>query len=166
MRYLLKQNTPDPLYEKRYPYLDRSLLEFLYAIPREQLVRPGQRRSLARRALVGIVPDELLERRRKAFVVRGPMTSISAQWPAFLEFSQRMLSHSLGIVDSERFSDALQSVRHGQELSVVLLMRTLGMELWLRALTRRNTLNVRAIARSKEANKVFTKNEPMKPVTL
>src|SRR5262249_42307301 len=32
-------------YEKRYPYLDRDLLEFLYAIPREQLVRPGQRRS-------------------------------------------------------------------------------------------------------------------------
>ena len=37
--------------EKRYPYLDRGLLEFLSAIPREQLVRPGQRRSLMRRAL-------------------------------------------------------------------------------------------------------------------
>ena len=33
--------------------------EFMYAIPREQLVRPGQRRSLMRRALAGVVPDEL-----------------------------------------------------------------------------------------------------------
>jgi asparagine synthase (glutamine-hydrolysing) len=33
----------DPLYEKRYPYLDRDLLEFMSAIPREQLVRPIQR---------------------------------------------------------------------------------------------------------------------------
>src|SRR5262249_14853412 len=41
-----------PLYEKRYPYLDRGLLEFMYSVPRQQLVRPGQRRSLMRRALV------------------------------------------------------------------------------------------------------------------
>ena len=46
----------EPPFEKRYPYLDRGLLEFMFAIPREQLVRPTQRRSLMRRALVGIVP--------------------------------------------------------------------------------------------------------------
>ena len=33
----------EPLTEKRYPYLDRDLLEFISAIPREQLVRPGRR---------------------------------------------------------------------------------------------------------------------------
>ena len=53
----------DLLREKRYPYLDRDLLEFVSAIPREQLVRPGQRRSLMRRALIDIVPDELLNRK-------------------------------------------------------------------------------------------------------
>src|SRR5208337_1026235 len=36
----------NPLCEKTYPYLDRDLLEFIYAVPREQIVRPGQRRSL------------------------------------------------------------------------------------------------------------------------
>jgi asparagine synthase (glutamine-hydrolysing) len=35
----------NPAYDRRYPYLDRDLLEFLFAVPREQLVRPGQRRS-------------------------------------------------------------------------------------------------------------------------
>jgi|SRR6266480_2909100 len=64
-------------FEKRYPYLDRGLLEFVYSIPREQLVRPGQRRSLMRRALVGIVPKEILERRRKAFFVKKPVTRIA-----------------------------------------------------------------------------------------
>ena len=57
--------------EKCYPYLDRDLIEFLFAIPRAQLVRPGQRRSLMRRALKGIVPDEILNRKRKAFVARS-----------------------------------------------------------------------------------------------
>ena len=32
--------TPAVIHEKRYPYLDRDLLAFLYAIPREQLVGP------------------------------------------------------------------------------------------------------------------------------
>ena len=54
------------LREVRFPYLDRDLLEFMYAIPREQIVRVGQRRSLMKRALVGIVPDELLNRKTKS----------------------------------------------------------------------------------------------------
>src|SRR5207253_8976270 len=45
-----------------------DLLEFVYAIPREKIVRVGMRRALMRRALVGIVPDELLNRKRKFFV--------------------------------------------------------------------------------------------------
>ena len=40
----------EPVYEKRYPYLDRTFLQFMYSIPREQFVRPGHRRSLMRRA--------------------------------------------------------------------------------------------------------------------
>lgn len=59
-------------YECRYPYLDRDLVEFLFSIPRGRLVRPGRRRSLMRRALRSIVPAEILERRRKAYVIRGP----------------------------------------------------------------------------------------------
>src|SRR5581483_4360900 len=67
----------DPLHEVRYPYLDRDLLEFLYGIPRQQLVRPNERRSLMRRALKGVVPDQVLNRRRKAFVIRSPIITIS-----------------------------------------------------------------------------------------
>src|SRR5437879_11452533 len=101
-------------YEERYPYLDRGLLEFMFAIPREQLVRPTQRRSLMRRALVGIVPDEILNRKMKAFVARAPMVAISNDWAHFVAMTQNMLVSSLGIVDSERISDALQKVRRGE----------------------------------------------------
>ena len=60
---------PELLGEVRYPFLDRNFLEFMFAIPREQIVRLGQRRSLMKRALAGIVPIELLNRRRKTFVL-------------------------------------------------------------------------------------------------
>jgi asparagine synthase (glutamine-hydrolysing) len=121
-------------YERRYPYLDRDLMEFLYAVPREQLVRPGQRRSLMRRALVGIVPSELLNRKRKAYVARAPMAAISAESATLTEMSPHMVSSSLGIVDPKKFSEVLQEVRHGQEVPLILLMRTLTLECWLRGL--------------------------------
>ncbi len=120
--------------EKRYPYLDRGLLEFMYAVPREQLVRPGQRRSLMRRALVGIVPDELLNRKRKAFVARAPLAAISAEWSYFTDMTQRMICSLLGIVEAKTFLEALQKARHGQEVPMVPLLRTVGLELWLRNL--------------------------------
>jgi asparagine synthase (glutamine-hydrolysing) len=125
----------DPTYENRYPYLDRSFLEFMYAIPGEQLVRPGQRRSLMRRALVGIVPDELLNRKHKAFVVRGPMAAISREWTSLTDITRHMVSSSLGIVVANAFLEGLQKARNGIEVPMVTLTRTLGLESWLKAVS-------------------------------
>jgi asparagine synthase (glutamine-hydrolysing) len=133
----------EPHYEKRYPYLDRSLLEFMFAIPREQLVRPAQRRSLMRRALVGIVPDEILNRKTKAFVARSPLVEVSTDWAHFVGITQDMLSSSLGIVDSERLYAALQKARRGQELPMVILNRTFCIEGWLKDLRALGIVNFR-----------------------
>jgi asparagine synthase (glutamine-hydrolysing) len=121
-----------PLCEKRYPYLDRDLLEFLFAIPREQLVRPGQRRSLMRRALVGIVPGQILDRRRKAFVVRGPISRIANHWSEILEFSRKSMMAALGMVDEDRFLRTLDAVRAGSEVAIIPLLRAFALEQWLR----------------------------------
>jgi asparagine synthase (glutamine-hydrolysing) len=124
----------EPPYEKRYPYLDRSLLEFIYSIPREQLVRPGQRRSLMRRALMGIVPEEILIRKRKAFVARAPLAAISAQCTHFTDMTQQMVCSLLGVVEAETFLKVLKMARHGQEIPTVTVLRTLNIECWLRNL--------------------------------
>jgi asparagine synthase (glutamine-hydrolysing) len=125
----------EPPYEKRYPYLDRGVLEFLYAVPRDQLVRPGQRRSLQRRALAGIVPDEILNRKRKACVARTPLTAISREWPRILEMSQNLKSGSLGIVEPAVFTETILKARQGQAVPIVWLLRTVGFEMWLRNLS-------------------------------
>jgi asparagine synthase (glutamine-hydrolysing) len=123
----------EPTYEKRYPYLDRSFLEFIFGLPREQLVRPGQRRSLMRRALVGIVPDELLNRKRKAFSARSPSTRIVNEWARLVEMNQHMVSASLGIINAEATCEAVEEVRRGHEIPLVLLSRTMSLESWLRS---------------------------------
>jgi asparagine synthase (glutamine-hydrolysing) len=124
----------EPPYEKRYPYLDHGLLEFMFAIPREQLVRPTQRRSLMRRALVGIVPDEILNRKGKAFSARAQTVAVARDWANLTEMTQNMVSSSLGIVDSQRISEALKKARRGEEVALVSLMRTIFIEGWLRHL--------------------------------
>jgi asparagine synthase (glutamine-hydrolysing) len=122
--------------ERRFPYLDRDLLEFLYAVPREQLLRPNQRRSLMRRALRGIVPDEILNRKRKAFISRGPIVAIQQELPLLLQETNRMLSTELGIVDNHKFQQHLKRAAEGQDQPVVPLLRTLLLEAWLRHVSR------------------------------
>jgi asparagine synthase (glutamine-hydrolysing) len=125
----------NPHYEKRYPYLDQDLIEFIYAIPREQLVRPHQRRSLMRRALAGMVPDEILNRKRKAFVSRGPVAAVSADWLRMVDETQHMATAALGMVNQKSFLRSLDDARHGRTIHVVYMVRTLAMEAWLRHLS-------------------------------
>jgi asparagine synthase (glutamine-hydrolysing) len=130
---------PEILREVRFPYLDRDFLEFMYAIPREQVVGVGKRRFLMKRALVGIVPDELLNRRRKAFVPPEPKEEAakketSPQWPDLAEIGQQMVGSSVGIIDPNRFLEVLQKARRNEEVPIDSLNRTLTLESWLRHL--------------------------------
>ena len=121
--------------EKRYPYLDRDLLEFLFAVPREKLLQPGRRRALMRRALAGIVPDEILSRKRKAYVVRSSRIAIASRWSTVSDLARNMTAESLGIVFPRAFLEALQNVRTAGDVSVQAVLRTLVLEHWLRGWT-------------------------------
>jgi asparagine synthase (glutamine-hydrolysing) len=133
-----------PSYERRYPYLDRDLLEFLYAIPREQLVRPGQRRSLMRRALRGIVPDVILTRRRKAFVARRPILALRSRWADLNSAAEEMILVSLGIVDRRALAEALARADTDMANPLANLSRTLSLESWLRHTAAWGTLQLPA----------------------
>ncbi len=122
--------------ERRYPYLDRDLLEFLYAIPREELIRPHQRRSLMRRSLRGFVPEEILNRKRKAFLARAPLAALQADLDCLLRETNQMLSSDLGIVDRNKFQQRLTRAAGGEATPVVPLLRTLLIEAWLRHISR------------------------------
>jgi len=120
-------------YEWRYPFLDRDLVAFCSSIPREQLVRPGQRRSLMRRALVGTVPQEILDRKRKAYVSRGLVKVLAAHWRVLKEEPLRV--QEIGMVDLTSLSLFVDRAEQGQEIPILPLLRTLAIERWLRELT-------------------------------
>jgi asparagine synthase (glutamine-hydrolysing) len=121
-------------YEYRYPYLDRDLVDFLFRIPREQLVRPGRRRSLMRRALQGIVPTEVLERRRKAVLSRGRLSCLEFARPHLHTMFKDSLLAEYGWIDSAKLLQALdQAVAGNTPAHCGALMKTIGLELWLRS---------------------------------
>jgi asparagine synthase (glutamine-hydrolysing) len=127
--------------EKRYPFLDVDFLQFLFSVPREQLIELRRRRSLMRRSLAGLVPDEILNRKRKAYVTRSPRTAIALCWPKLESLTRNMASEALGIVSSKPFVEALRKARAGQDAAILPLYRALLIECWLQNLVRHRVVS-------------------------
>jgi asparagine synthase (glutamine-hydrolysing) len=121
-------------YEYRYPFLDRDLVEFLRSVPREQLVSPGRRRLLMRRALKGIVPDEILERKRKAFMSHGPIAGLRNAQQKIRDLLADSLSVEYGLIDRDQFLLAFENELTGNLEKIGQIARTISVELWLRSL--------------------------------
>jgi asparagine synthase (glutamine-hydrolysing) len=122
-------------YEYRYPYLDRDLVDFLFRVPKDQLVRPGRRRSLMRSALKTIVPVEVLERRRKGYLSRTQALSLVEERE---EITSKMAS---SLLSSYRLTDPTVLRRHlsavgsrHEERWVPTLTRAVLFEVFLRSL--------------------------------
>jgi asparagine synthase (glutamine-hydrolysing) len=121
-------------YEYRYPYLDRDLVDFLLHIPAEQLLRPGRRRYLMRNALRQVVPTEILERKRKASVFRGPLQLIPQNRDALRSVFAEPLSEASRYIDGGLFRVALEQADAGTISEwFAPMMRAIYLELWLRA---------------------------------
>ena len=130
-----------PHWEIRYPFFDRDLLEFLCAIPREQIVRPGQRRSLMRRALVGIVPSEVLNRRHSVVLQQERSTTAPREWSSLPDINRCLVSSSIEIIDQDQLLQALQRAKRNGEPCVGALDRTFTFESWLRRVMSHGVLN-------------------------
>lgn len=51
--------------ENRSPFLDRKLFDFCYKIPCRHLIQDGKAKAILRESMRGIVPDRILDSRRK-----------------------------------------------------------------------------------------------------
>jgi asparagine synthase (glutamine-hydrolysing) len=134
------------LEETRYPYLDQNLIEFILSIPANQLLRPGERRSLMRRSLAGIVPQEILSRRTKQFAARTPMVAIGKNSEQLREHFSSPLSSALGYVNPRLFMERLEEAQHGKKIHIVRMFRTISLELWLRQVVARGLLDEKTSA--------------------
>ncbi len=128
------------LEETTYPYLDQDLIEFILSVPASQLLRPGERRSLMRRSLSGIVPQEILSRRTKQLGARTPVAAVEKLWEELLTVFISPLSSHLGYINQPCFHGQLQAAKNGKHIHIVRMLRTISLEFWLRDLAARGLL--------------------------
>lgn len=131
--------------EIRYPYVDRTLVEFLLAIPTDQLLRPGQRRSLMRRALVDIVPNEILFRRTKAFIVRSILVNFGINWHWLEKLFHNSLTAQYGYLDQQLLLKYLEKAKNGDSQLLIPVLKAIYLEFWLQGLAGRGLLNQREL---------------------
>ena len=129
------------LEEARYPYLDQNLIEFILSIPASQLLRPGERRSLMRRSLAGIVPQEILSRRTKQVGARTPVLVLEKHWDELQSIYQTPLSARLGYIDEVELLKTICDARAGKSVPLVRVLWTISLEYWLRDLAARGLLD-------------------------
>lgn len=130
--------------EARYPFLDQTLIEFILSIPADQLLRPGERRSLMRRSLAGIVPQEILARRTKQVGVRTPMLALANYWDALQSAHQPYLTSRFGYIHEDQLLRTISEARAGNSVSLVRVLSTISLEYWLRDLCSRRLLDASA----------------------
>jgi asparagine synthase (glutamine-hydrolysing) len=124
--------SPSPI-ESRYPYLDQNLVEFLTTIPLNQLIRPGQRRVLMRRALRDILPPEIVSRKTKASAGRCYSVALERDWEKIDQLFVDPLTSAFGYVHRDKIHAALRDMKNGQvPPSFLRLLKTLSLEAWLR----------------------------------
>jgi asparagine synthase (glutamine-hydrolysing) len=124
--------------EYRYPFLDKDLVNYLFSIPREQILRPGRRRSLMRRALANIVPHEVLERRRKAYQLRAPLHTLQQAHDVLGKLLTEPMLADAGLIDASLLRQSLQRTAEGDAAWWQAMLRTIALELWLRSIVQGN----------------------------
>jgi asparagine synthase (glutamine-hydrolysing) len=135
-QFACEARSATPCHEVNYPFLDRDFLEWIFSVPVNQLTRPGHRRSLMRRALVGIVPDEVLNRRRKAFSSRAPRASVLASWTHLVERYPKIITDLSNIIDTTILQEMIRDLRNDSQIPIVKLVRTLILISWLQGIDR------------------------------
>jgi asparagine synthase (glutamine-hydrolysing) len=135
--------TPPSLLEQRYPFLDQDLVEFLTKIPLEQLLRPGQRRSLMKRALADLLPPEIATRTTKTSAGRCYALTLSKHWNRIEKLLEYPLIAHLGYVERDPFYHALLTMKAGQiPPGFLRLLKALALEVWLQDVRRRSVITL------------------------
>ena len=119
--------------EIRLPMLHRPLVEYMQAIPGDQRIRLGETRSLQRRALVGLVPPEVLKRKGKGNPAEAVFRGVLRDYTRLQSLLSDAYVARYGYLNQKALTDAMQLFRYGDQRAM-WLPRIIFLEFWLRSL--------------------------------
>lgn len=121
----------------REPFLYRPLVEYCFALPFDQKLRPGATRSILRRALGDLLPPKVLTRIAKS----GPNEALLRATQKHATTLRALFGDSRavqrGYADRTSIENAIAKISHGFDAGIAFLIRLIALELWLRWFERR-----------------------------
>jgi asparagine synthase (glutamine-hydrolysing) len=121
-----------------YPFTHRPLIEFLQAIPPTQWVRPGQGRSLLRRALRTYLPEEIAKRKGKGSPAEAVLRAVTREWSRLRELLRDARVCERGYVNPNTLKTLIEQPDFERSPEGLFVLRISYLELWLRDLERRS----------------------------
>jgi asparagine synthase (glutamine-hydrolysing) len=118
-----------------HPYSHRPLVEFLLAIPADQLSRPNEPRRLMRRAFRELLPPEIVTRRSKASFTGEFLKSLRPVARELLTDTRPLLTVEQGYVNRKELRERLERMTQSLSCNESQLRLIVLLELWLRART-------------------------------
>jgi asparagine synthase (glutamine-hydrolysing) len=119
--------------EMSYPFLHRPLVEFLQAIPCAQWLRPGESRTLLRRALINLLPPEIVGRKGKGNPSEALLRAMKRELPTLENLLTDARVCARGYVNADKLKSQLDRAKRTDEVNSLRLLRICHLELWLRA---------------------------------
>jgi asparagine synthase (glutamine-hydrolysing) len=134
-----------------HPYSHQQLIDFALSLPMDQLVRPGEGRSLMRRAMRGVLPEKIRNRRSKGGTDEAFCRTLAYE-KHIIGNASTMLVCAKGYAEPAAVAEAIREASIGKINQSGALSRLLSLEQWLRSLqtieSRRSTLKVMSQGRS------------------
>lgn len=115
----------------RHPLLYRPLLEFMLAAPSAHRYHAAGDRILQRRAMVGIVPEQTLQRRDKGSPSQAFYEGLEAspEWQDLLTLRPHIVAR--GYADLPRWRDTVQQACLGRTVGFGAFAASVNLEAWL-----------------------------------
>jgi asparagine synthase (glutamine-hydrolysing) len=134
---LRRLQAPEPLQHLCYthPFAHRPLVEFMLAVPRGVVCRPGEPRLLMRRAFAGLLPEAVLTRRSKASYTAVFSRSLAPLAAAMLQRPERVRLVEMGLFDRTSLAARLERYTQALDCNETQLRQIILLEFWLRGRT-------------------------------
>lgn len=131
---------PEPLGEMSWshPFVHRPLVEFMMSLPSDIVCRPSQPRRLMRKALSGILPDEVRTRRSKGTYDGAFLSALRPLAVQLLGSVKKMNLVERGWVDAASLENRLKRLLDGLDCDEPQLRHLIMLEYWTRQRGRRS----------------------------
>ncbi len=131
LRYEDKNSSAFSL-ESRVPFLDPNLVEFIFGLPDDLIIKNGVNKYILRRAMKDKLPPKIYNRRWKVGFTTPEEVWFRQEKDKILEIFQSKSFRQRPYWDAEKIVNAFKSFLQNDEGDSMLFWRFLNTEIWLR----------------------------------